>query len=833
MSTEPRTSFSTFFKDDPFKDDADRALPEETIVARKQKDMRPRLEEPLLADDAAQRRYARALRSYFASGAKTGEGLTGPIIPALLAASANDQQSGLPVFMDEAGADPLTMRDLLRQAFNAVFKQESDAPILAQNLVRIERMANETVAANGGRHDFAMTMLPAMEQVAKLDVRGPQGDAFRADCRKLHAQLAKHGGTLLAFSPALALQLLDIRLATRKREREAFVGGLNRQLASLTELMRLQERKDSGSTASPSGLGAAEGLVSFDRVERMRPPSATSGLPEQRVKRVEACIGSLRKGLALLQHTPSRIFVRQALADKLGLKDHLTHAEPVIIESDPCGHAGKIHASALHVLTETIAATRMARLELGDKYDEDLHTPYFSAFGPQHLLAGDLLHLPELIVIEEAGRLTAHPDDMLGVLAAHMPVRIMALSTTGGLIREGVSSTTGARKELAPLALLHRNAFVAQVGTDDPILLNGALRDGLGASSPSVWNLLLPGEAHTGADQGLLAVRTAVAGRCFPLLIHDVTKGMRFGSRFDIAANPQPGRDHPIYPLEAIAPDGPRTLEIALTAADLLAMDAEVTAQLEVVPGMYRTDSMMPLDAYLSADPATLMGRIPFIWMTDAQGTLQQAAIPFALVSHCRERLDNWQYIQELGGVNSYHVNTAIERAKAEWDEQNQQEIARLRQQMESEVEAVRRGEAGKAMDRLVNVLLDLDALPTAAPTARPAKTEKAAAATIEAPIDAPAAAATPKKEAETESDEVWVESFRCTTCNDCIDQLPAVFKYNSDKQAEVHNPKAGTYAKIVTLAEKCPAKCIHPGLPQNMQEPGVEDLIKRAKAIH
>jgi pyruvate-ferredoxin/flavodoxin oxidoreductase len=72
-----------------------------------------------------------------------------------------------------------------------------------------------------------------------------------------------------------------------------------------------------------------------------------------------------------------------------------------------------------------------------------------------------------------------------------------------------------------------------------------------------------------------------------------------------------------------------------------------------------------------------------------------------------------------------------------------------------------------------------------------------------------------------------------CTSCSDCIDALPSVFKYNEEKQAIVHNPSGGPYAKIVVAAEKCPARCIHPGLPHNPDEPGLDKLIKRAEKFN
>ena len=52
---------------------------------------------------------------------------------------------------------------------------------------------------------------------------------------------------------------------------------------------------------------------------------------------------------------------------------------------------------------------------------------------------------------------------------------------------------------------------------------------------------------------------------------------------------------------------------------------------------------------------------------------------------------------------------------------------------------------------------------------------------------------------------------------------------YNENKQAEFGDVNAGTYAQLMEAAEICPAHCIHPGKPVNADEPGLEDLIKRA----
>ena len=106
------------------------------------------------------------------------------------------------------------------------------------------------------------------------------------------------------------------------------------------------------------------------------------------------------------------------------------------------------------------------------------------------------------------------------------------------------------------------------------------------------------------------------------------------------------------------------------------------------------------------------------------------------------------------------------------------------------------------------------------------------------APYQEPAVDKEVKKDEVSEEpkaviNKAWVESDECTSCKDCLDALPSVFKYNDNKQAYVHNPKGGTFAQIVAAAEKCPARCIHPGIPQNKNEPSLEKWIKRAEKFN
>ena len=77
------------------------------------------------------------------------------------------------------------------------------------------------------------------------------------------------------------------------------------------------------------------------------------------------------------------------------------------------------------------------------------------------------------------------------------------------------------------------------------------------------------------------------------------------------------------------------------------------------------------------------------------------------------------------------------------------------------------------------------------------------------------------------------VSFMHCTTCNDCTDKYPNLFKYNEENLAYIHDATNGTFEELVKAAENCPAECIHPGVPLNQKEPNLEKLIKRAEKFN
>ena len=121
--------------------------------------------------------------------------------------------------------------------------------------------------------------------------------------------------------------------------------------------------------------------------------------------------------------------------------------------------------------------------------------------------------------------------------------------------------------------------------------------------------------------------------------------------------------------------------------------------------------------------------------------------------------------------------------------------------------------------------------LPTAVTSAIPVsvQTSVAVAAPLAAPLAAPVAAATTGADDEPLVLEPYIDSVRCTTCDECTNLNNRLFAYNADKQAYVKDVRAGTFQQLVVAAERCPVAIIHPGTPLNSKEKDLAKWVTRA----
>ena len=135
-----------------------------------------------------------------------------------------------------------------------------------------------------------------------------------------------------------------------------------------------------------------------------------------------------------------------------------------------------------------------------------------------------------------------------------------------------------------------------------------------------------------------------------------------------------------------------------------------------------------------------------------------------------------------------------------------------------------------RAAERCLDAWRGLQALarrPAAAPAAVPEPAKPAAPEPAK-----PAAAAAPEPAKAPAGDAPYIETPRCTTCEECVKINARMFVYDANKQAFIADAKAGTYRELVEAAENCQVSIIHPGKPLNPDEPGLDELLKRAEAF-
>ena len=80
---------------------------------------------------------------------------------------------------------------------------------------------------------------------------------------------------------------------------------------------------------------------------------------------------------------------------------------------------------------------------------------------------------------------------------------------------------------------------------------------------------------------------------------------------------------------------------------------------------------------------------------------------------------------------------------------------------------------------------------------------------------------------------EPYIETARCTSCDECININKKMFAYDENKQAYIKDKNAGTFAEIVQAAEKMHGRDHSPGHAAQPKEKNLEKWIERAKPFN
>jgi len=519
-------------------------------------------------------------------------------------------------------------------------------------------------------------------------------------------------------------------------------------------------------------------------------------------------------------------------------------------------------------MADNFCTIRRAELLRNGSYDAGKHEPELGSLTWARFTDDEFALCPPIIAMGGDGAmLDIGFQNLSRLLASGKPIRVVVLDTqvysnTGGqactsgftgqvadmaAYGKAQHGKTEVRKELALIAIAHRGVYVHQTSQAAATHLIGGVLKGLHKRRPVLINVYTPCPVEHGLadDWSQHAARLALESRAFPFLTFDPDAGPTYADQLSLDGNPSVEDPWPAYTLRYIDDAGAeQALELPVTIADWAATEARFKQHFTEVPADKWDDDMLPFHEYLTLPVAGREGRTPYILALAKDRALRRLGVSPEIVQLAEERQQFWSQLRQLAGLEIAPSVRDLVATSLEADFETRS--ASLRAEYEAKLTDLRASYPAQMARRLAAALLTkaggsaavaefLAELPAAT---LPANAATPATVPASTPVSAPpapvavAASAAPAPTAPViapaDDDalviEAWIDSVRCTTCNECTNINKKMFAYNADKQAFIKDPRAGTFQQLVTAAERCPVSIIHPGTPLNPKE---KDLAK------
>jgi pyruvate-ferredoxin/flavodoxin oxidoreductase len=477
-------------------------------------------------------------------------------------------------------------------------------------------------------------------------------------------------------------------------------------------------------------------------------------------------------------------------------------------------------------MADGFAAVRRAELELAGEYDPPRHDPELARLDWHGFTDDELALCPPILAVGGDGAmLDIGFQNLSRLLASGKPIRVVMLDTQVYSSTGGQACTSGflgqvsdmaeygpaqrgkeeTRKELALLAMAHRNVFVLQSSQAAPSHLLGGVLRGLQSRYPAVLSLHCPcpPEHGLGDERAPEAARLTLESRAFPLLVYDPAAGPRLGDRLSLDGNPAGDEPWPTYELRYRDESGAeRSMELPVTVADWAATEGRFRKHFSPLAPTPRTGTSSP-SRYLGLPATERAGKTPFVYTLERDRRLGRLSVADEVVRLAEDRQEVWTLLRDMAGLKTPEavaLQAELERQAAALRAEYEAKLADLRGRY-PRVIARRLAEsllrAGDGAAEVGDLLARVEALPgaprpdgdgmaRAATRPAPAAAVRAAAAVVAlaaAPAPAPAGTDEPLVM------EPAIDSALCTACNECTNLNRRMFAYNDKKQAYIKDP--------------------------------------------
>lgn len=477
---------------------------------------------------------------------------------------------------------------------------------------------------------------------------------------------------------------------------------------------------------------------------------------------------------------------------------------------DPASVAMGVFEGHMAKMAEGFKAVRMAELELSGNYDPGVHDEFMTYFDWKQFSDEEWELCPPVVAVGGDGAMyDIGFQNLSRALTSGKPIKVLVLDTqvysnTGGQAcssgffgqisdmaqyGKAIKGKEEIRKEIGLIGMAHRTTYVLQGTIAHANHMIEGFIEGLKARRPALFNLYASCQPEHGIGDDMSAnqAKLAVESRAYPLFRYNPDEGNRPEDCFELEGNPAVDQDWPVYTLNYLEGGREKSMEIPMTFADFAITEIRFRKHFRLAPPDTWNEDMMPLAEFLELSKDDREGLFPFVWSVNRKKELTRLLVAKPIVQSCEERRDFWTMLRAIARVGEKQTT----RADIE---------AQVKQELTGRIASGLLQLVGGGATALTKVVAGQEP-----PGAQPAGGN--------GDYMAP-----------------WIDTEQCTTCDECIKINPAIFEYNENKKAYIKDGTGGTYKDLVKAAELCTAQVIHPGLPSNRGEKGIDKLIARAE---
>nr|WP_319515372.1 ferredoxin [uncultured Cohaesibacter sp.] len=677
---------------------------------------------------------------------------------------------------------------IVDEALRQVAPQGPDGEELRQQVLHLEQRMREKVAAGAEEKLSELWRISEAELVAECgqSAFGPLDQNLDRARQTITLDGRVIGCTEATPGKVLAHVWQSMHL-TRARK---FRYKVDRLVLRLNDILKSDHIK-SDEAHSPEALAKSMGLdgdksidfgVLSNILHRVRPEDR---LPADRVARIKHVLQVLQTQAFF---GPGR--ATYSYPDKAVCYSYVFQS---------CTEALDAYRDRLPSVIEFSKALAIAEMEVENKYVPDLHDAVFANFDESDLTEEQMAFLPPaMIFLRDGVTDSSEISRAYEALACGLPIKVMIQvdDILGPTSPEPPRNSFGAgTARLASMAMGINNAFVVQGSSAHMTRMQDAMVRAMHYGGSAMFSIYSGATKTVPGVPAYILAAAATEARLFPNFSYDPSAGPDLASRFDLSANPQMEKDWPEHMLRYEDPTGVRKEEsVTFTHGDFALADTRYHRFCEAIERKGWSGDMVPFEEWLETSGGSDAIKRAYVQGVDRQDALMRVVVDDKIVAAARRCKDAWNRLQELAGINNSYVLA---------------QLAEERRKREALLAELSSDSASPATVEPAQPVAEV-AQPTAEPQAASEEEDSVAA--------------------EVMDDMPWIETARCTTCNECRQINDQLFGYNENMQAFIADPDAGTYRQLVEAAEGCQVSIIHPGKPRNPAEPDLDDLMERAK---